>query len=282
MRITKGIITAGGDARGLALQNLLDPEGETKSVLEVLLSECVAANVRDVAVVVRPGTENAYLKAAGGLESVVTIIPQSGEPTYAQALLNCEEFVNGEACLHLVGDHVFVSHSGVQCARQLVEVAAREECSVSGVQATRENLLTLFGTVGAQRVPQTSHLFEVDRVVEKPTPTEAEQNLIVPGLRLGHYLCFFGMHVFTPQLFAILGDIAGSPVGGTLSEALDKLAKQDRYLALQVEGTRFAIDVGYGMLSAQLALALSGKDREQVLSMVVDLVTQKELSRSRL
>ena len=28
-------------------------------------------------------------------------------------------------------------------------------------------------------------------MIEKPTPTEAEQRLIVPGLRAGHYLCFF-------------------------------------------------------------------------------------------
>jgi len=32
----------------------------------------------------------------------------------------------------------------------------------------------------------------------KPTPTLAETELPVAGLRAGHYLCFFGMHVLTP------------------------------------------------------------------------------------
>ena len=36
--------------------------------------------------------------------------------------------------------------------------------------------------------------------MEKPTPTEAEQRLIAPGLRAGYYLAFFGMHVFTPAV----------------------------------------------------------------------------------
>ena len=44
-------------------------------------------------------------------------------------------------------------------------------------------------------------LYEIAEVVEKPTPTEAEQRLIVPGLRAGHYRCFFGMHALTPTAF---------------------------------------------------------------------------------
>ena len=41
----------------------------------------------------------------------------------------------------------------------------------------------------------------IDKVIEKPTPTIAEQKLIIPGLRAGHYLCFFGMHVLSPTAY---------------------------------------------------------------------------------
>ena len=37
-----------------------------------------------------------------------------------------------------------------------------------------------------------------ERVIE-PTPSVAEQQLTVPGLRAGFYLCFFGVHVLTPH-----------------------------------------------------------------------------------
>ena len=89
-------------------------------------------------------------------------------------------------------------------------------------------------------------------MVEKPTPTEAEQRLIVPGLRAGHYLCFFGMHVLTPAVMDLLGEdvrrAEGGPGAGRtapvqLSPALDRLASRERYLALEVPGQRYNIGV---------------------------------------
>ena len=70
-------------------------------------------------------------------------------------------------------------------------------------------------------------IYLVSDVVEKPTPTEAEQKLIVPGLRAGYYLCFFGMHVLTPRVLALLAeDVAAAGEKGRvqLSTALARLA----------------------------------------------------------
>ena len=62
-------------------------------------------------------------------------------------------------------------------------------------------------------MPGRSGLYRVETVIEKPTPTEAEQRLMVPGLRAGYYLCFFGIHVLTPTVMDILGRmLAGAPV----------------------------------------------------------------------
>ena len=86
----------------------------------------------------------------------------------------------------------------------MLEIASAEACAVSAVQATHESKLPYYGAVGARRLPGRAGLYQVDRVLEKPTPTVAEQKLIVPGLRAGHYLCFFGMHVLTPGVMDIL------------------------------------------------------------------------------
>ena len=83
-------------------------------------------------------------------------------------------------------------------------MAEAESCAVSAVQATREHLLPHYGAVGGRRVPGRRDLYTVETVIEKPTPTEAELRLVVPGLRAGHYLCFFGMHVPTPAVLEIL------------------------------------------------------------------------------
>ena len=55
----------------------------------------------------------------------------------------------------------------------------------------------------AHRVPRQNDLYEIENVIEKPTPSEAEQKLIVPGLRAGYYLCFFGIHVLTPAVMTM-------------------------------------------------------------------------------
>jgi len=54
-------------------------------------------------------------------------------------------------------------------------------------------------------------LYQIENIIEKPTPTEAEQRLIVPGLRAGHYLCFFGMHILTPLVMTTLAALIRRP-----------------------------------------------------------------------
>jgi UTP--glucose-1-phosphate uridylyltransferase len=179
--------------------------------------------------------------------------------------------------LLLVGDHLYVSKGPTSCARQLLEIASTEACAVSAVQATHESKLPYYGVVGARRLPGQAGLYQVDRVLEKPTPTVAEQKLIVPGLRAGYYLCFFGMHVLTPGVMDILRELSAEArgAGGVhLSDALAKAAERERYLACELQGRRYDIGVPYGLFTAQLALALSGQDRDEVLTKLVELMAQ--------
>ncbi|MCX6905158.1 MAG: hypothetical protein NTW03_17100 [Verrucomicrobia bacterium] len=177
-----------------------------------------------------------------------------------------------------MGDHLYVSASQKRCASQLVEMAVIERCAVSAVQATHESKLPYYGAVGGRLAAHRKGLYEITEVREKPTPTEAEQKLIVPGLRSGHYLCFFGMHVLTPTVMEILGQTlkaAPSSGGVSLSAALAKLAARERYLACELQGRRYDIGVKYGLLTAQLALALEGKDSKEVLSDLVELLASR-------
>ena len=150
---------------------------------------------------------------------------------------------------------------------------------VSAVQATHESKLPYYGAIGGRLVPGKQRLYEVQDVLEKPTPTEAEQRLIVPGLRAGHYLCFFGMHVLTPMFMEILADevARAGKMGGThLTTALAKLAARERYLTSELQGRRYDIGVKYGLLTAQLALALDGSNRDEVLSGLVELLANRQ------
>ena len=275
MHVKRALITAAGrEQQRLPLQRLVDRDGVPKTALEIIVEEAVAAGAHEVGIVVRPGDEAAFRAAAGTAASRLELIPQPEPLGYGNAVSVARDFIDDEPFLHCVGDHLYVSDSDRRCGQQLVAVAEAEQCSVSAVQPTRESMLPYFGVIGGRRVPQTKNLYEVDTVLEKPTPTQAEQELIVPGLRAGHYLCFFGMHVLTPVIFDLL-DALGDSGRRQVSPALAMLAGRERYLAYEVAGNRSNLGVTYGLLVAQLALALSGKDRADILSQLVDLLARQ-------
>ena len=277
MNVKKGIITAAGPSqRTLPLQTLVDRDGIEKKALRIILEEAVSAGVEDVCIVVMPGDQDAYREAAGEYAGHVHFVEQASPLGYGHALSLGRDFARGQAVLHLVSDHLYISRGATRCTQQVVEQARAEGCSVSAVQATRESMLPFYGAIGGRRVLGRTDLYEVENVLEKPTPSTAEQELIVPGLRAGHYLCMFGIHVFTPALMDLLDESvreaseSREPV--QLSPALARHARQGRYLAMEVQGTRYNIGIRYGLLNAQLALALDGADRESVLAQLVELL----------
>ena len=275
MKLTKAVITAAGPNQNrLPLQRFVDLDGHEKAALQIIVEEVVAAGVKEIAVVVQPKDQSAYAEAAGESWRMLTFVEQPFPRGYGESLFRAAEFVGHEPFVHLVGDHLYISGESRRCAEQLVEVARAENCPVSAVQATREGMLPYYGTVGGKRVEGRSDLYKIENVVEKPTPTEAEQRLLVPGLRAGRYLCLFGMHVLTPTVMEILGQQVRQSGEGPilLSPALAALATRERYLAMELNGARYNLGVKYGMLITQLALALQGTEREEVLAKLVDLL----------
>jgi UTP--glucose-1-phosphate uridylyltransferase len=206
MKITKALITAAGpNQRKLPLQTLIDRDRKQRTVLEILIKEIKNAGIDDIGIVIQPEDEKSYAEVLdSGLHSSIQFIHQNNRPGYGNALLSAEIFLNNEPFLHLVGDHLYVNKSGQNVAKKLVDAAEKHKCSISTVQSTRENNIGNYGTVKAERLQGEPGLFQITRVHEKPTPTFAEQHLMVPGLRAGYYLCFYGMHVFTPLLLELL------------------------------------------------------------------------------
>lgn len=284
MKITRALITAAGRRqRTLPLQTLIDRDGSERAVLHILINEVVRAGIEEICVVVHPGDEGPYTEVAGDHAGRLTFVYQAEPLGYGHAIYCARAFTGRAPFLHLVGDHLFVSRDAGSCAQQLVEVAETEACTVSTVQATRESLLPYYGAIGGHRLGGRADLYRVDTVIEKPTPTEAEQRLIVSGLRAGHYLCFFGLHVLMPSVMDILArqleaaQQAGRPVSQvTLSSALAELAPREQYLALEQRNSRYDLGVKYGLFTAQLALAMQGADRDEVLAKLVDLLAQRD------
>jgi UTP--glucose-1-phosphate uridylyltransferase len=313
VHITKAVITAAArgarqypasDAVQKAMLPLVDRDGLTKPVLQIIAEEAIDSGIEEVCVVSAPGDELVYRRLcrqqAENLRSAFQGAPGADEQArrlleldqrlrfavqeapvgYGHAVWCARAFVGHEPFLLLLGDHLYVSSEPRRCARQLIELATEEECAVSAVQATREHLIHQYGTLCGKRLHDRPDAYAIDEIIEKPNPTLAELRLQVPGLRAGHYLCFFGMHVLTPAVFHLLDELVRGDVreGGQiqLTTALNALARREKYLALETRGARHNLGVKFGVVDAQIALALAGVDRDRILALLLESIVRIE------
>ena len=88
------------------------------------------------------------------------------------------------------------------------------------------------------------------------------------------------MHVLTPKILRLLQvSLDSAPQGKNidLSTSLDQLAQSERYLAVQIDGSRYDISFKYGLLLAQLAISLNGDDRDFILTELVNLLAKQSI-----
>ena len=101
---------------------------------------------------------------------------------------------------------------------------------------------------------------------------------VVSAHRMPREMIAYG-DVLTPGVMHILTELvsqAGAKGGVQMTTALMRMAAKEPYLALELQGRRYDIGVNYGLLVAQLALSLDGKDRDEVLSQLVELLAVKK------
>jgi UTP--glucose-1-phosphate uridylyltransferase len=316
VQITKAVITAAGrgarqypasDTVQKAMLPLVDRDGLTKPVLQIIAEEALESGVEEICVVSAPGDEAYYrhhfrsyaanLRSAFkgvawaeeqarrlmDLENRLRFAVQDEPEGYGHAVWSARALVGDQPFLLLLGDHLYLSSESRRCARQLLDLATEQNCAVSAVQATREHLIHQYGTLSGKRLPNRPDVYSIEEIIEKPTPTLAELRLQVPGLRAGHYLCFFGMHVLTPSVFDLLDELVRRNVRELgsiqLTTALNALACREKYLALETKGSRFNLGVKFGVVEAQIALALAGVDRERMLTVLLESVVRIEQGR---
>jgi UTP--glucose-1-phosphate uridylyltransferase len=274
MKLHQAVIPMAGTVhRTLPLQQLATSDGSLQRVASLQVAELREAGVDRIALIIAPDTRSTFAALAADLGPDVHLIEQPEPRGFGDAVLRAREWCRGEKFLLQVCDHLFVSGEARSCVRQLVETAAREDGIVCAVQPTHESLLPRFGVVGGRRMRGSDGLHEVDTIIEKPTPTVAEQHCIIPGLRNGHYLCFFGIHALTADVFDALEARSTRTQQGArlgLTEALADLARTRRVIAQEINGRRIDLEDQFGLLRAQLALGLSGAGRERVLRMLLE------------
>jgi len=315
MEIRKAIITAAGRGARLypaattvdkGMQPLVDVDGLTKPSLQIIAEEALHSGIEQVAVVCAPGDEPAYRQRFDALrtnlleaypnvawaqDEAVRIDDLMGRLTfcvqhepggYGHAVLAARDFAGDDGFLLLLGDHLYLSHrTGERCAAQLLAVAKSKKCSIAAVQATPEHLVGRYGTIRGKRITGGEGLYTIDHVLEKPSVSLAELELHTPGLRAGHYLCFFGMHVFAPGFYAMLEEAVAEDLNTEttstkdrqLTNAIRQSSARGPHMALEIQGRRYDTGAPFGILNTQLALAMAGPERDLVLRNLITLMS---------
>lgn len=299
MRLRKAVITAAGygtrqfPATKVLQKELLpvvDVDGVTKPALHLIVAEALSAGVGEVCIVVRPGMDELLRRyfrpieqdaaaafrdkpwaweqsrILGEMGEVISFAYQEEQEGYGHAVYCARRWVGDEPFLLMLGDHLYLSEASESCARQVVSVFERHQANVSSVAVTPAEQLHLFGTVRGK--PLEAGVYEVERLVEKPPREVAERELVTPGLPPGHFLCFFGMHVFTPSIFDALERLIREGIRERgevqLTTAQEMLRKQERYVACIPRGSRHDIGTPEGYLEAMMSLAMKGPYRQRL------------------
>src|SRR5687768_16936655 len=110
MKIKKGLITAAGEPqRRIPLQTLVDRDGNTRSVLAMLVNEILSAGIEEICVVIPPDQKQAYENAVPDHLAHIHFVCQADLSGYASAVWCAKDFLQEDSFLHLVGDHVYIS-----------------------------------------------------------------------------------------------------------------------------------------------------------------------------
>jgi len=309
MKVKKAVITAAARGERLypvadtiqkAMLPVIDLDGLHKPTIQIIAEEAFSGGIEEICVVCAPGDGARYLAAFASLRdnlgrsyqgsdwaaqqaekidfllSRLHFAEQAEALGYGHAVACARGFVQDEPFLLLLGDYLYVSaQAGQRCAAQLLALATEEGCAVSAVNPTIEHQIGRYGTLTGGLVAGQAGVYTIEKIIEKPSLSTAELELATPGLRTGYYLCFFGMHVLTPGIFGILERHQASSNGNLLlTPALQELAETEKYLALEVRGTRYDLSRPHGLLRAQLALGLAGDARTETLSTMVELLAE--------
>ena len=314
MEISKAVITAAGrgarqypasDTVQKAMLPLVDRDGLTKPVLQIIAEEALESGIEEICVVAAPGDEDVYrhhfrnyaanlrstykgidwaeeqARRLIDLEQRLTFAVQPEPEGYGHAVWCARSFVAGGAASSCCsGDHLYISSETRRCARQLIDLAVAEQCAVSAVQATREHLIHQYGTLTGRRLPQHPEIYASTRSSRSRTRRWPSCACMCPACARGIISASSACTCSRRSVFDLLDDLVA-----TTSASWDRSSsrphstcwrRRNEYLALETRGSRFNLGVKFGVVEAQIALALAGVDRERMLTLLLESVIELE------
>lgn len=173
-------------------------------------------------------------------------IRQKEQKGLGDAIYTAKQFIGNEPFAVLLGDDIVESEN--PAIKQLMEQYETTGKSVIGVQTVPDSETHRYGIIAPKS--QNGSLYEVNRFVEKPEKGTAPSNLAI-----------MGRYILSPKIFDYLEtQTEGSGGEIQLTDAIERLNKNDKVYAFDFEGQRYDVGEKTGFVKTTIEYAL--KDEE--------------------
>ena len=179
-------------------------------------------------------------------------VRQKEQKGLGHAIYTAKLFIGNEPFAVLLGDDIV--ESGNPAIKQLMEQYEATGKSVIGVQKVPETETHRYGIIEPKL--QDERLYEVNRFVEKPEQGTAPSNLAI-----------MGRYVLSPKIFDYLEtQTEGSGGEIQLTDAIERLNKDDKVYAYDFEGQRYDVGEKIGFVKTTIEYALKDKEmRDEII-----------------
>ena len=179
-------------------------------------------------------------------------VRQKEQKGLGHAIYTARQFIGNEPFAVLLGDDIVESDN--PAIKQLMEQYETTGKSVIGVQTVPETETHRYGIIEPKS--QDERLYEVNRFVEKPDQGTAPSNLAI-----------MGRYVLSPRIFDYLEtQTEGSGGEIQLTDAIERLNKDDKVYAYDFEGQRYDVGEKIGFVKTTIEYALKDEEmRDEII-----------------
>jgi UTP--glucose-1-phosphate uridylyltransferase len=241
-----------------------------KPLIQYAVEEAVAAGITDMVFItgrhkraIEDHFDKAYeleasLEASGKLKLlsyVQEVVPKHVNCIYIRqaeplglghAVLCAKPVIQDEPFAVILADDLIDGE--VPIVKQMVDVFAKHQCSILGVQDVPRAHTRQYGIVSTTNLEP--NVEKVNAIVEKPKPEDAPSTLAVVG-----------RYILTPRIFHYLENVKPGAGGEIqLTDGIAALMQEEQLLAYRFDGVRYDCGSKLGYLQAQVAFGLKHEE----------------------
>ena len=252
-----------------------------KPVIQYVVEEAAASGIEEILIVTSSGKNaiqdhfnpapplEARLEATGKTELLEQLraIDSLAEIHYiyqqqlnglGDAVLRAQSFVGDEPFAVLLADTVLDSHTGRPVIGQLIDAFEEYGGPVTALEEVPFERISSYGVIDGEEI-EKSGVYHVRDFVEKPAPEEAPSRLAIAS-----------RYLFTPDIFDELRHtVRGKGNEIQLTDAIDRLAKNEDVYAYEFAGSRYDVGDKKGFLQAQIDFALAREDLRETMIEII-------------